>query len=69
MKNKLSKEDKELLKWYKYGFSDELKSVTRKVEVKYKEAYNLGANHALIGDDVSSVDLLTEEEILEMIKE
>lgn len=54
-----------ILQDYMQGFEDELHN-------KYKEcdnkAYNLGASHAIIGDDVRSVDYLTNEEILRLIR-
>lgn len=59
-----------LLKWYMKGFSDELKgSSTIESENKIEMiAYRLGAQHAIIGDDVSSIDNLSNEEIISMIK-
>ena len=62
--------DNNLIKWYKKGFSDELNGTTsiesdNKIENK---AYNIGATHAIIGDDVKSVDYLSNDEILEIIK-
>jgi hypothetical protein len=68
MKNKLSKEDKKLLEFYEFGFSDELEGITRKVESKYKKAYNLGSNHAIGGMD-GNIGILSDEETLEIIKE
>jgi high-affinity nickel permease len=59
-----------LLKWYMKGFNDELKgSSTIESENKIEMiAYKLGAQHAIIGDDVSSIDNLSNEEIISMIK-
>jgi hypothetical protein len=60
-----------LLKWYMKGFDDELKG-TSTVESDNKIdmiAYKLGAQHAIIGDDVSSIDNLSNEEIIGMIED
>jgi hypothetical protein len=59
-----------LLKWYMKGFNDELRgSSTIESENKIEMiAYKLGAQHAIIGDDVSSIDNLSNEEIISMIK-
>jgi high-affinity nickel permease len=60
-----------LLKWYMKGFNDELKgSSTIESENKIEMiAYKLGAEHAIIGDDVSSIDNLSNEEIIGMIED
>ena len=62
--------DEEILNWYFSGFNDELlgSSSTIPNELLLQKAYSLGALHALVGDDVRSVDYLEEEEILKMIK-
>ncbi len=57
--------DRKLMEAYRMGFEYELSSSTRKLEDK---AFKLGRLHALVGDDVSSVDLLSAEEILKEIK-
>jgi hypothetical protein len=60
-----------LLKWYMKGFNDELRGTTT-IESDNKidmVAYNLGAQHAIIGDDVSSIDNLSDEEIIDMIED
>lgn len=65
--------DKELLEIYMQGFNDEL---DRKEDIKFyitdspykSSAYKLGKWHATIGDDIRSVDYLSNEEILKMIK-
>lgn len=60
-----------LLKWYMKGFNDELRG-TSTVESDNRidmVAYNLGAQHAIIGDDVSSIDNLSDEEIISMIED
>ena len=62
--------DDNLLDWYMKGFDDELRG-TSTVESENKIemiAYRLGAQHAIIGDDVSSIDNLSNEEIISMIK-
>lgn len=58
--------DRILLEVYFQGFADALddKFDNSKKNIK---AYNLGASHAFIGDDVRSVDYLSDEEILKMI--
>lgn len=63
-------EDNEILDYYVWGFSDELEGIE---SAKFNDpiankAYRLGRDHAIIGDDVRSVDYLTNEEILAKIK-
>jgi hypothetical protein len=63
--------DKELLKWYSKGFSDELNGSSAVIpQNTYLElrAYKIGTNHAIMGDEVRSFDCLTNEEILKIIK-
>jgi hypothetical protein len=63
--------DKELLQWYSKGFSDQLnESLTVIPQNNYLElrAYEIGANHAFMGDEIRSFDYLTNEEILKIIK-
>lgn len=60
--------DKELLTWYYKGFSDELSGSTSVVDEEGLPAYQLGALHAELGDDSDIVDSLTEDQILEQIK-
>ena len=62
-------QDKELIDYYMIGFNDELTGKTRVVHEDLLKAYKLGADHAILGDDISSFDLLTSEEVLKMIKE
>ena len=62
--------NEDLLKIYAKGFNDELEE---NLKIDFKEeierrAYNLGRSHAIIGDDVRSVDYLTSKEILNLIK-
>lgn len=62
-------QDKLLLKWYRFGFTDELYGTNRPVPNVYaKKAYQIGRNHAYIGDEVSSIDNLTNEQIIQQIK-
>jgi hypothetical protein len=63
--------NKQLMNAYMRGFNDELsgkKFPNRLVQRDYSKAYIMGKIDASAGDDVSSVDLQTEEEILKRIK-
>ena len=62
--------DTTLLEYYMQGFNDELDSKEHLVleDKLVKIAYELGRDHAIIGDDIRSVDYLTNEEILSRIK-
>ena len=63
--------DIRLLEIYMWGFNDELDGVTRDTEGFSDvslSAYDLGRIDAIVGDEVSSCDLKTSEEILEEIK-
>lgn len=62
--------DLRLLSTYMKGFRDELKGNTSMefISEQQSKAYRLGRAHAVIGDDVRSIDYLTNEEILNMIK-
>lgn len=57
--------DERLLELYMQGFRDELNG--QKIDTK-DSAYNLGALHAILGDEVTSIDYLSDEQILEKIK-
>lgn len=65
--------DKEILDVYMQGFNDELDG---KEDIKFyitdspykSPAYKLGRLNALVGDDCRSVDYLSGEEILKIIK-
>lgn len=61
--------DKQLLETYLRGFKDELEGTIFYVQENelLTKAYNLGRDHALIGDDVESIDYFTDEEILNLI--
>jgi hypothetical protein len=58
-----------LLEVYLKGFKDELEGIIFYVQENelLSTAYNLGRDHALIGDDIESIDYLTDEEILNLI--
>lgn len=69
MKNKA--EEKALLSAYEWGFSDELDDGRLKTLDRIGQlsrAYTLGRADAEAGDDVSSIDNQTNEEILNKIK-
>ncbi len=71
MSNLLSEWDKYLLELYMTGFSDELEDeydITRIKNTEEDKAYRLGSSHAIIGDEVRSVDKLSNDEILKLIK-
>lgn len=62
--------DQNLLEWYMKGFNDELRG-TSSVESDYElenKAYRIGALHAIFGDDMESIDLMSKGEILKEIK-
>jgi hypothetical protein len=51
------------------GFTDELEGRVRKVpEGVANISYNLGRAHALQGNDAKSIDFLTKEDIVKMVK-
>lgn len=62
--------DQDLLRIYMQGFNDCLankhdhSTSTSSLE---KQAYRLGWEHAIIGDDIRSVDYLSNQEILDLI--
>ena len=66
--------DERLLLLYLKGFRDELRgkynnnywALDDDLEIR---AYNLGCDHALLGDDLSSIDNLGDEEVVKMIRE
>ena len=62
----MNKLDKILLDVYLLGFSDELDEINN--EKYIKEAYFLGRTHAIVGDDISTIDLQTDDQILNQIK-
>lgn len=64
--------DEELLEMYLAGFRDELDNTFMQGMFfntpLERKAYEIGGAHALLGDDVRSVDYLTREELLRKIK-
>lgn len=62
--------DEKLLEHYMWGFTDELDSRPSPVfdDDMLTNAYKLGRDHAIIGDDVKSVDYLSNQQILRLIK-
>jgi hypothetical protein len=62
--------DEELLGCYMHGFMDELdNNLNYDFDSPIKNrAYNIGKSHALIGDDVRSVDYLSNDEIIKQIR-
>ena len=63
--------NKDLLKIYKEGFTDELDNNfdSRRVNNNLDgKAYNLGSFHAIVGDEVKSFDYLSDEQILKIIR-
>lgn len=70
--------DIDILRWYMMGFNDELDHAwlykkqdppKKSEEDIHNTAYRMGASDAIVGDDVSSVDEKSTEQILEEIKE
>lgn len=66
----MKESDKYLLKTYMKGFNDTFdnKNNSSFYNRKKLKAYNLGWQHSIIGDELSHIDLLTNEEILKLIK-
>ena len=62
--------DDELMGCYMHGFMDELdNNLNYDFGSPIKNiAYNMGRGHALVGDDCRSVDYLSREEIINMIR-
>lgn len=60
-----------LLTTYMKGFNDELNETPSNYHTDslISRAYNLGRQDAIVGDDVSSIDLQGNEEILRRIKQ
>ena len=65
----MNEQDKVLLETYMWGFNDELDGIERMWNPNplIMRAYNLGREDAIVGDDVSSSDSQTNEEILNRI--
>ncbi len=68
----MNNNDLMLLEYYMLGFRDELYGSSTIIDdinnPLHLKAYNLGTFHAIAGDDQTSLDYLTGEEILERIK-
>jgi len=66
----MNEEDKILLETYMRGFNDELDGRIRTWNPKplLLRAYNLGRRDAIIGDDIPSSDLQTNDQILNRIR-
>jgi hypothetical protein len=67
----MTQEDREILIWYFYGFNDELNNKSRLMDctsIQHK-AYIIGKRHAFIGDDMPSIDYMTDAETLKIIKD
>ena len=63
--------NKDILKLYNQGFKDELDGKFDQAKVNPNidgRAYNLGSLHAIVGDDCRWVDNLSDEQILEFLK-
>ncbi len=67
----MSEEDRILLQVYMWGFNDELTGLPIVIhdDKLDQRAYNLGRLHARIGDDIRSIDYLSNEELLKLIQE
>ena len=67
----MTKIDKLLLDIYTLGFNDELNNeYNQELTDNFANiisAYKLGIVHAVVGDDLSAIDRLDSEEILEVI--
>ena len=65
----MDKIEAELLYYYFRGWKDELYGSSSVVpeDVLITKAYHMGANHSVLGDEVRSVDYLSDEEILKQI--
>jgi len=62
--------DKKLLEFYMLGFNNELNGSSSVLpnDTLITKAYTIGANHAVLGDDVRSFDYLTDYELLKIIR-
>jgi len=67
----MTDEEKILLESYMIGFKAELKGISAPTilpkHLATTKAYFLGRHHALVGDDVSSIDSLSDDQIIEII--
>jgi len=66
----MNEQNKLLLETYMWGFNNELDGRAKMWNPNplLLRAYNLGRDDAIIGDDVTSSDLQTNEEILNRIR-
>lgn len=66
----MNEQDKELLETYMLGFTNELegKKEIQSLTPPLLKAYNLGKIDAIVGDDVSSVDYQTNQQIINRIR-
>lgn len=67
----MENQDKILLETYMWGFNDALDDRVREIndsDPLLSNAYNLGRIDGIAGDDVTSLDYQTNEEILNRIK-
>jgi hypothetical protein len=65
-----TEEDKQLLHWYFYGFNDALSGKDRNMDATNAQvvAYLVGGMHARLGDDIPSLDYMSDAETLNIIK-
>jgi len=70
MRQEFTEEDKRLLHWYFYGFNDELSGKDRNMDATNAQtvAYLVGRMHARLGDDLPSLDYMSDAETLKIIK-
>lgn len=66
----MDRTDKVILEWYNKGLHDELYGESSVVpsDTLITKAYNIGANHAVLGDDNRKFDYLSDYEILKIIR-
>jgi len=65
----MDQHERHLLKTHMEGFHDELWSIPKRIFIhpSVQYAYDLGRDYAIIGDEVTSIDRKTDEEILNII--
>jgi hypothetical protein len=70
MRQEFTEEDKQLLHWYFYGFNDALSGKDRNMDATNAQvvAYLVGGMHARLGDDIPSLDYMSDAETLNIIK-
>lgn len=70
MKPQFNEEDKVLLRWYFYGFNDSLSGKSRVMDATNAQmiAYKVGDMHARLGDDLPSLDYMSDAETLNIIR-